>query len=226
MKCTDAERYLDDFVDNALPGRIKAELEAHIASCPSCRAAERGLRAILAEAGALEGSVEPPRDLWPGIARAIAAEPVFQARAESRSRGAPGRRILPLLAAAAALVIGILGSLTLASGMGTKQSAFEYKPRRVPASFTASPGLAESQAAFEAARAELYAALESRRASLPAGTARVIERNLRIIDKAAGEIESALEKDPENKELSSFLISTYESEIRMLRQAALQPGGI
>jgi hypothetical protein len=250
MKCTDAERYLDDFVDDSLPAKLAAELEAHIASCPACRAAERGLRALLAEAEALEASIEPGRDLWSGIAARIAAEDApsrkpapkldLVAPAKAGGKAAPKRRILSLLAAAAALAIGIFGSLqipslagsggdardALASRFGNGRTALAYKPRPIPAAFKASPGLAESQATFEAARAELYAALEARRDSLAPDTLKVIERNLRIIDKAAGEIEAALEKDPDNAELSSFLITTYDSEIRTLRQAALQPGGI
>lgn len=236
MNCADVERYLDDFVDGALPAALAAELGSHVASCPSCREAESGLRALLAEAESLDASIEPPRDLWAGIARRIDAEGAGT-KPFPAARPAPRRRrAYALLGAAAALAVGIAGALgipalsgsaaSLAASSGAGRRAFAYRPRPMPASFKASPGLAKSQAAFEAARAELYAALEARRPSLSPDTARVIERNLRIIDEASREIEAALEKDPDNQELSSFLITTYESEIRTLRQAALQPGGI
>jgi hypothetical protein len=232
MKCVDVEKLLDDLADGALPANRAAEVENHIASCQACQAAELSLKALLAQARTLEPSLEPPSDLWLGIARRIEAEGARGPSADKNTtvpiRGFR-RRLLPYLAAAAALIMGIIGSLRIpalaGSGNGGR-AAFEYRPRAVPASFKRSPALAETQAAFEAARAELYAALRSRRGSLSKETLKVIEKNLRIIDDAAAEIEAALEKDPGNEELSSFLVMTYESEIRMLRQAALQPGGI
>src|SRR5512133_1661258 len=73
MKCVDVEKLLDDLVDGSLSESRAAEVENHIASCQACRAAERSLKALLAEAAALEPSIEPPRDLWLGIARRIEA---------------------------------------------------------------------------------------------------------------------------------------------------------
>jgi len=234
MKCVDVEKLLDDLVDGALPANRAAEVENHIASCQTCQTAERRLKTLLAEAQNLEASLEPPRDLWLGIAQRIEAEGEgARGPSSDKNKVLPirgfRRRLLPYLAAAAALIMGIVGSLwipALAGSGNGGRAAFEYRPRAIPASFKRSPALAETQAAFEAARAELYAALRSRRGSLSKETLKVIEKNLRIIDDAAAEIEAALEKDPGNEELSSFLVMTYESEIRMLRQAALQPGGI
>jgi hypothetical protein len=232
MKCVDVEYLLDELVDGSLPEKRRAEVLAHLDSCESCREAERSLRALVAEAASLDREIEPPRDLWAGIAERVSAEPVSaQTRvapaAESFPRRSAGRRLLPYLAAAAALAIGFFGSLALPSlARDRVKGVLAYAPRAVPASFKETPGLAESQAGLEAARAELYAALGARSGSLSRRTLDVIEKNLRIIDDAAEEIEEAIEKDPGNPELSAFLLANYESEIRMLRQAALQPGGI
>lgn len=227
MKCVDVEYLLDELVDGSLPEKRREEVLAHLDSCESCRGAERSLRALVAEAASLEREIEPPRDLWAGIAERAAAEARVSPASATFPRKSPARRLLPYLAAAAALAIGFLGSLALPSlAKGRENGALAYAPRAVPASFKETPGLAESMAGLEAARAELYSALRARRGSLSGRTLEVIEKNLRIIDDAAEEIERAIRKDPGNQELSAFLLANYESEIRMLRQAALQPGGI
>src|SRR5512147_226107 len=73
MKCVDVEYVLDELVDGSLPEKRRAEALAHLDSCEGCREAERSLRALLAEAAALEKEIEPPRDLWTGIAGRISA---------------------------------------------------------------------------------------------------------------------------------------------------------
>lgn len=250
MKCPEFLDQLDDLARGRLGGEAERAAREHLASCPSCRQAERGLSALLSAARALPSSVEPPRDLWKGIQAGIRAQkaerrparvlPFNAARfgvapdgaapdiaAPREGRTAKARLIARLSVAAAVLAIGIGASLALPALLrdGGRES-FGYRARPVPAAFGLSPGLAESQAALESARAELYAALEARRGSLGKETAAVLRKNLRIIDEAVDEIGKALERDPGNEELSGFLFSAYENELRVLSQAASMKGSI
>jgi len=51
MRCGEAERRLSDDLDGALSPRRKARLEAHLSSCPACRAGRDGLVRLQAAAG-------------------------------------------------------------------------------------------------------------------------------------------------------------------------------
>jgi len=51
MRCGEAERRLSDDLDGALSPRRKARLEAHLSSCPACRASRDGLARLQAAAG-------------------------------------------------------------------------------------------------------------------------------------------------------------------------------
>ncbi|MDX2122110.1 MAG: zf-HC2 domain-containing protein [Gemmatimonadota bacterium] len=72
---TDILPLLDDYADGGLDPAARARVEAHLASCAACRAEVAALAAILAEARALPRTIEPGRDLWPGIAPRLAARP-------------------------------------------------------------------------------------------------------------------------------------------------------
>jgi anti-sigma factor RsiW len=51
MRCGEAERRLSDDLDGALSPRRKARLEAHLSSCPDCRACRNGHVRLQAAAG-------------------------------------------------------------------------------------------------------------------------------------------------------------------------------
>ncbi len=67
MNDTHIEPLLYDYVAGALGPDERAVLEAHLQSCPVCRAAEEQVRVLQASTAELPRSVAPPEDLWPGI---------------------------------------------------------------------------------------------------------------------------------------------------------------
>ncbi len=72
-----SDRYTDrlsEYLDDELNAAEAAELSAHLADCPRCAAELEQLRAVRSAARSL-GDVAPSRDLWPGIAEAVAARP-------------------------------------------------------------------------------------------------------------------------------------------------------
>jgi len=70
MRCRKAERLLSDDLDGALgPGR-RARLEAHLQSCPACRAYRDGLARI---GEAVRPSAERPSEYWAGFERRLEA---------------------------------------------------------------------------------------------------------------------------------------------------------
>ena len=100
MNCTDARDLVPEAALDVLDAPVRADVLAHLASCPSCRAE---LGALSAAADALLLAV-PPVEPPAGFESRVAARMV-----------APRRRrwVTPALAAAAALVIGLIGGWTL-----------------------------------------------------------------------------------------------------------------
>src|SRR5919198_1453906 len=64
---------LNDYVDDALGTRERAEVDAHLASCATCRSLVDELRDIARTAASLEER-EPPARTWARIERAIELE--------------------------------------------------------------------------------------------------------------------------------------------------------
>jgi anti-sigma factor RsiW len=72
---------------------------------------------------------------------------------------------------------------------------------------------------YQRAVDDLARVLETRRESLAPETAATLERNLAIIDAAIAESREALERDPNSRELTRMLSSTYDAKVQLLRQA-------
>lgn len=72
---------------------------------------------------------------------------------------------------------------------------------------------------YQRAVDELAQVLETRRADLAPETVATLERNLAIIDAAIAESRAALVKDPNSRELTQMLSSTYDAKVQLLRNA-------
>ncbi len=219
MKCQDVLERIDDFVDGDLSEAEFQEVELHLASCAACRAEERELRALLAEAAALPKEIPPDRELWSGIAGRIGGRTASVVPFVPRRVPAWG---LAGLAAAAAVVVAIAASLvhTPATGTGapgTKLAAHS-SGAAVPVAYPAEPAaLQAAEADYVSATRDLMTALDARRSQLAPETLDVVDRNLKVIDTALDQIHAALAKDPSSPDLARMLTSTHQKKIDVLR---------
>ena len=218
MNCTDARTLLDDLVDGTIAAGPGRDLALHLAGCAPCRAEEVRLRALVARAAALPRDVEPARDLWPGIAERILAGNVVAGDFSGRR----GRRIpLAVAAAAAAVLIAATAVVTAVLVRSDRQPRTALAPEAsAPGVVSTSLALSEARGTYEAARRQLLAALDARRGTLSPATLKVVDDNLRVIERAVREMEDALARDPGNRELPVLLASAYRQEIDMLQCAA------
>lgn len=100
MNCDQALELISAALDAELTGSALAELEAHLASCPSCRALYEELREIQGE---LQDAMEdPPADFHDRLMAAVAAEPLPTGKKTSHRRAWAG---IAAAAAVAALVL-------------------------------------------------------------------------------------------------------------------------
>jgi hypothetical protein len=160
---------------------------------------------LMKAAGQLATDISPERDLWPGIAEAIAAP-------------AP-KRWSPMFAQAAAVIL-LVGASSGVTYMTMKDS--------VSRTVIASPDMIFEQASFgnryylgpgfQDARNSLVADLELELDRLSPEARLDIKTNLMLIHSAIDEINVALEKEPENMLLQERLLNTYREELTLLRR--------
>jgi hypothetical protein len=74
MTCSDVERVLPEFLDDAPDGALPGEVEAHVKSCPACSDLVSDLKLIASEARQLAVSDEPAPRVWVRIAGELRAE--------------------------------------------------------------------------------------------------------------------------------------------------------
>jgi anti-sigma factor RsiW len=214
MTCHELDERLDDWVDGALAGAEAQAVEAHLASCELCRKREQRLRQLLAHAAALPRSLAPPRDLWPGIAERIERGWSWSGLWTSWQPVA--------FAAAAAVILGVTALLWTAPGPAAVRTVAmpDASPavRLVAGTAVADPVLAAAAHDYEEAASALLAALQRRRAVLPAEDLARVEANLEVIDRALAEVRQALVKDPASPELNRMLVATHRKKVDVLRR--------
>lgn len=153
----------------------------------------------------LATGVNPERDLWPGIAEAIALP--------------QRRRWTPMLAQAAAvlLLIGASSAITYIAVKDDAQPRIQVAPELIfeQASFGNRYSLGPG---FQDARNALVAEFEVELQRLAPETRADIQANLELIQQAIFEINKALEQEPDNALLQARLLRTYLDELEMLRR--------
>jgi hypothetical protein len=241
---------LSEYIDGEMRREDREALERHVTDCAACAVAIAELKAVVERARTLEDR-PPAEDLWAGIEARIA--PAAQSRERGRVIDAPGdwwrRRLdfsLPQLAAAA-LVLAALsaGAMWLALGRSPLRApiagsaptaalthgaatnpATRTAPLPEPSAGTATfASAAEGNPRYDQAVAELEQALSEGRGRLDPRTLRILEENLRTIDRAIAEARRAVAADPANEWLRSHLASTMKRKVDLLRTATMLTAG-
>lgn len=211
---------LSDYLDGELKAAERQALELHLATCAACGQTLDELRRVVARAGALEDR-PPAKDLWSGVARRIgvSVSPAVVDLSERRRRRFSFT--MPQLAAAAVVLITASGAGVWAalqkgaqpSAGGRQLTAASRQPNASLISWV------DSTQRYDASVAQLQQALEAGRGQLDTVTVRVLEENLRIIDRAIAQARSALEADPGSAYLSLHLAQTMRTKLELLRRA-------
>lgn len=207
---------LSEYIDGELDADARQGIETHLASCAECRATHDGLLRVVTRAQS-GGYHPPPHDLWPRVEQAVRA---------------PGRVRRPVvvsftlwrLAAAAGIVAVIAGGIAWSIATSRDESApvaVENTPPVVPVAPV--PGAlgptAAAVASYREAANDLERALEAGRGALRPETMRVIEENLRAMDVAIAQADSALRQDPGSEYLNQYLVATMQRKLKLLRHA-------
>jgi anti-sigma factor RsiW len=208
---------LSEYLDGELAPHERTTLEAHLTSCGECRTTLAELGRVVARAQALADR-PPTTDLWPPIAEHIGVVSL----ASRRERRRLSFTVAQLAAAAVVLALLSAGAAWLAVGRGPVASSSGLAVGSTPTLVNAStyPG----DARYAAQVADLERALAGGRGQLDTATVRVIGKNLRIIDRAIRNAQSALAADPANSYLNLHLAQEMRRKLELLRQAATLAG--
>jgi anti-sigma factor RsiW len=209
---------LSEYVDGELDAPTHAALDAHLATCVDCRATLEALERVVTRARQVPDR-EPQRDLWAPIATAIEAtrvSPIGTARP---------RRLVTLsvarLVAAASVVAVLAGGAAwiAASHRGPTPIASTRDSVQPTVTAPAATPAALAVASYRDAAADLERVLAAGRSALRPETMRVIEENLRTIDLAIAQADSALRRDPGSAYLNQYLAATMQRKLKLLRRA-------
>lgn len=209
---------LSEYVDGDLDDVTTRQLEAHLAACAECRATRDELMRVVARAQRV-GYRRPERDLWSRIEAQVEPHGLDPAIATIRPRHVT--MSVWRLAAAAAIVATLAGGLAwivATRGSGGAITVVQDTTTAQPAS-PAAPPTALAVASYREAAADLQRAFEAGRGTLRPETMRVIEENLRSIDVAIAQADSALRADPGSRYLNQYLAETMQRKLKLLRRA-------
>jgi hypothetical protein len=236
------DRLLEDHVDGLLSPQEATAVERRLAADREARETVSFLRALKVRAAELPGAIEPGRDLWPGIAAAMAPTPLVSIVSDAAESGAArswGRRPSPAAAGAAraATVIAPAGwipglQLRQWAALATAAILLVASSSALTAWWLRGPGRATDAAASGVALEgappvpaelalqidELMWVLYDNRDLLDPDTVTTIETNLRVIDRAIRRAREALAGDPGNAGLARLLASNYMHKLQLLQR--------
>jgi anti-sigma factor RsiW len=213
MNCTRLEELINDYVDGHLSEDERHDVELHLAGCPKCRRAVEQLRAIVERAAALPREVAPPRDLMPGIRRAVEGAGKHRAGAPWMMWAAVAASVIILITA------GVIGINIKDTDPDTAQLA--PPPGTVlPASHSVAREFHAAEQEYLQAAALLAEALQKQRGALSPETAAVVDENLEIINEAIENIRQAMDAEPGNPRNGQVLTALYQQKIEILRRVS------
>jgi len=219
----DIVNQLSAYLDGELSVEARARVDAHLVTCAECRVVLDDLRAIVVTAPSYEG-IGPQRDLWAGIQRGIGEAKSLPFAPRPSPLAAQRYSLRQLLAASLAFAAVAGGSVYVAlrqAAPATEMPApVALRPSPTP---TTATNVASANArvgeVYDQAVGDLERVLAEGRDQLEPRTLKVIEDNLRIIDRAIAEARTAIAADPANGYLRSQVAANMRRKLDILRQA-------
>ena len=192
-----------------------AALETHALSCGDCREALALWKGIPEAAPSLKKSWETPR-LFPGVARAIAAE-----KAKPAGSPAPRRRFawVPIAAAASLFVLSMVGLYVFKPGESARDPLARPSFGKEPLFGEETMKEVESaESNYLASISKLSTLAEARMAHSENPVYASYREKLQLLDSAIADLRSQLESNRFNTHLRKELLAMYQEKKRTLEE--------
>jgi anti-sigma factor RsiW len=211
VSCDHYESLIGELVDGTLDGAPRHQLEAHLAACASCARLVEELLVVRRAARDLP-VIDPPSTSLARVRAAVEGEAATQ-----RVRGR--RPVVLSLAAAAVLLVAIVGTLTWRRQV--QQASATQPVDHATASSAELQGSVEAEVQqaeqhLEKAVASLEVLALDRQALDPQDAAE-LQKNLLVVDQAIGESKAALKTEPMSTQAQDSLFEAFRTKIALLQ---------
>ncbi|MEP6993420.1 MAG: hypothetical protein ABI968_02785 [Acidobacteriota bacterium] len=197
------------------PDRL-AEIEAHAASCASCRRELSEWKQLRAANASLQKSWDSPR-LWPRIHQALAEE-LQRPASFTASPGGSAMRWLPVAAMVALFGIATAGLWVFRNSGGREPLASHWETTHAP--LLTERAVDEVEAAektYVASIQKLSRLAEPRLADTASPLIVNYREKLDLLDNAIADLKSSIDQNQYNTHLRKELIAVYQEKQRTLQ---------
>jgi hypothetical protein len=225
VTCQDVPQALDAQLTGTLDRAGAEALDAHLATCQTCRADVAAARRLQAELR-LIGAEGPAPRAWDRVAARLEADPAFQQRAGASLAATQERRGLDWrwVALAATLVLVIAGSLLV------MRRSFREAPAPMTAAAPAEAGAPDADPMttiegeldlaakhYENAIAGLEQVAAESETPLDPIVMATVRENLDVIDQAIDDSRQALRTDPQSQLAQESLFDAFRRKVALLQ---------
>jgi hypothetical protein len=201
--------------DDALPADVRAVVDAHLVRCAECLADVTRLRDITMRYKAGPPDPASVDELWPSIRARIEEEKIVPLDS------APRIATKPWIKARHVAAIGVLAAGAMLTVVLLRPSHRIVVDSTLAVSDTTALRLVtDSVKSYEDEARILLNRLELQRAMLRPEAAASIDRDLKVIDQAIGELQLAIQNDPRNAALRHLLAASYRQKVELLKRAS------
>jgi hypothetical protein len=224
MQCTQYLESIHELTDGTIGPIRRAELERHLAECPSCRALADDLRRIQEAAASLD-TLAPPDGVWLQIA----------GRLRQEGRGAappvePPRHHYVLVALAAMLLMAVGASMVvLVPQFRAHNAGGQARAADEPGNAAGGDAVQSVEEEFRLAEQHYQNAIskleqaarldqaDSTPGAIDPQTAAMLQKNLRVIDQAIAESRAALGTEPQSAPARDSLFDALKRKLVLLQ---------
>ena len=211
MKCSSAQKLINDHIDGQLAAGQIRRLESHLERCANCMDIFLDMGSIVNNAKRLD-TLDPSEELWPAIKRQVLKK---NREARTQKKGLFGNFPLhargPAFALSTLLVIMLMIPI-LYYGIPHMRNANNDPEKIALNNFK----IAERQ--YQSAIDALDRAIEARNVKLSPELAAVFKKNLAIIDNSIRICKKSIDKYPGVRETNKLLLICYRKKIELLNE--------
>jgi hypothetical protein len=214
-----SELTLTDYVDQAIGGETRADIDRHLGECAVCRALVDDLLAIRRTAASMP-PIDPPAAAWTRIEQAIASDRLGQP-APRRLTWPPTRAQFAWLGLAATIILATmvglrvgLPSTTISTETGDTAAATDAAGNPIE---TVESELRQAEEHYTKAISGLEQIANEGEGQLDPDTAATLQKSLAVVDQAIDESRAAVRSEPTNESAQTSLLDNFATKIALLQ---------